>query len=96
MDNPYTGMIDAVCIGRIRTNYPDSTKEAHVWIKQDWTWFGQHADDFPVAGSCGSALLDDDGKLVSFFRYLTVEGPDKGFGLGVAAAEMIQFGFNIV
>jgi hypothetical protein len=59
-------------------------------------WMGQGLVDAPAEGSCGSPIWDADGNLVLFFRFLIANGPESGLAIGVAAAELQKFGFELV
>jgi hypothetical protein len=93
MDNSFTGLIDgqyiAVAMQRIRDT--DSTK--HLWVEQNWLWFGQDPAKVPREGSCGSAIYDEDGDVIAFFRFFS---DDEGFGIGVAAQELLRVGYTPV
>lgn len=49
----------------------------------------------PAEGSCGSPIWDEDGKLVCFFRYLVKSGPRAGFGFGISAMELKNYGVEL-
>ena len=46
-----------------------------------------------MEGSCGSAVLDEDGKVVSSFRF--VARAQSGFAVGVAASTLSQFDYRV-
>ncbi|GAM33385.1 hypothetical protein TCE0_004r00242 [Talaromyces pinophilus] len=92
MENSFTGLIDAQFLGvnRIRVTTSDLTE--HLWVNQLWAWSGQDPDKYPVAESCGSAIYDQDGNIVAFFRYMM---NDSGVGVGVAAQELLHMGYSL-
>lgn len=96
MDNPFTGHIESVYYGTARRRIPRyENSPEFLWVTQDWGYFGQHADSIPAEGSCGSAVWDNNGKLVCFFRYLTKSGPRANFGFGISAMELKNFGLEL-
>lgn len=90
MDNPFTGLIDGQFLTKYMTKLYSADSDEHLWIVHTWSWYGQ--DAIPVAGSCGSAIWDTNGKVLSFFRLLNGEG----IGIGVAAFELVAKGFTLV
>lgn len=72
MNNPYSGYADGsiVALGCIDDG-------GHTFAKLNWIMFqcGNHA----IAGSCGSPILDENGRVLSFFRY-EITGTKDTFG----------------
>ncbi|KAK2799102.1 hypothetical protein FQN50_008608 [Emmonsiellopsis sp. PD_5] len=74
MNNPFIGHRDGMVVGSARTKIPsDEATVDHTWMKVNWYYFGNGIE--PSQGSCGSAILDEDGKVVSFFRFLLNKYP---------------------
>lgn len=97
MDNPFTGFAEGQWVATERRRVPsDEDVPVFNWVRHDWMWMGQGLVDAPTAGSCGSPVWDADGNLVLFFRFLIANGPESGLAIGVAAAELQKFGFELV
>lgn len=93
INNPFCGLRDAVHMGVERRRLPsDEPVEKVLWVRQNWHWMGAD-QEVPSAGSCGSALVDDEGRLVSFFRFLREDFP--GIGIGVAGSTLQEFGYEL-
>lgn len=87
MNNPYSGFCEGIVIGlgaRVEGFGSDVT-----WIKHHWSIFENGGE--PIQGSCGSAILDEQNRLVSFFRFL--EG--DGRAVSGAASVLREFRYEI-
>ena len=73
MDNPFSGSCAGSVIGR-NFVFEDAKYNGH-----DWEVFerGTGADD----GSCGSPILDGNGRVVALFRFVDKSNPKFGFAL---------------
>lgn len=92
MNNPFSGYHDGVFVGTQLKRVPiDEATVNREWVRDTWVWLGMGME--PLNGSCGSAILDEDGNVVSFFRFLVDEYP--GCGIGVAATTLSDFGYRI-
>nr|AGN71621.1 hypothetical protein 2379 [Monascus pilosus] len=91
MDSPYTGLIDGQYLTVALKHMPRDAHTEHLWVEQLWQWFGQDASAIPIDGSCGSALLDTDGYVIGFFRYLDADN----IGIGAAAQELVRNGYML-
>ena len=93
MENPFSGYHDGVYMGPQLKRIPaDEASVEHHWLEIAWLWLGNGIE--PVNGSCGSVILDEDGNVVSFFRFLADKYP--GCGLGVAASTLEEHGYYLV
>lgn len=90
MENSFIGCTDAIFIHARLQRFPSTNPNIYTWIWQDWVWAGQDAARIPVQGSCGSALWDKDGNVVSLSNYMEKE---KNIGIGVAAYELVKAGY---
>lgn len=70
MENSFTGNTDAIFIHARLQRFPSTNPNIYTWIWQDWAWTGQDAARITAQGSCGSALWDEHGNVVSFFLIL--------------------------
>ena len=79
MDNPYSGSCAATVVG------VNSVLEGTVYHRHDWQFFerGIAANE----GSCGSPILDENGRVASIFRFVDKEDPKCGFGVTGVAVE---------
>jgi hypothetical protein len=96
MDNPFTGPTESIHFATERRRVPsDENGPQLYWVTQNWSYYGQSENSTPQSGSCGSPIWDAAGKLVCFFTFLISDGPRKGMGVGVSAAELRKFGLDI-
>ena len=94
MSNPFSGYRDAIHVGTQKIRVPaDLPVPAQEWVTNNWNYISNTLD-VPTAGSCGSVILDEDGKAVSFFRYVLESQP--GFSIGVAASTLEKLGYNVI
>lgn len=56
------------------------------------TWLIIQNREEVMDGSCWSAILDEDNKVVGFFRYMSNDGAD---GFAVSATELREGGYKI-
>ena len=55
MENSFTGYLEAVYLGtEWKHILTDEPVLGFIWVKQDWSWLGQHPDNLPTEGSSGS------------------------------------------
>lgn len=83
MNNPYSGFSEGMVIG-FGARVEGFSSEAR-WIRHVWTYF-ENGDE-PINGSCGSPILDEHHRLVSFFRFLEADG----HAVSVSAAVLREF-----
>lgn len=91
MDTPFVGSIDGQFLTVVMRSMP-TTSQQPQWVTQTWAWFGQDPSSMPAEGSCGSAIWDEDGYVVSFFRYYVDEDHS---GIGVGAHELVRNGYSL-
>lgn len=89
MNNPYTGICDGQHRGESRRieGFPRDTRR----YREIYLAFENHVATQPIAGSCGSAIIHEDGQLVGFFHFLA----EDGFCISVSAEELTKRGFTI-
>lgn len=88
MENPFSGFCEATYMGpggSVEGIGKDTKIVKHVWLEIE-------NGGEPINGSCGSAILDDEGRVVSFFRFLKSDGQT---GIGVAADHLREYGYEI-
>lgn len=94
MNSPFSGFCTGFHIGmEVRPIPSDFSVVPHKWCKSDWWYIGNGMDE-PIGGTCGTVILDKEGKAVSFFKWLSVQKP--GFANGVAASTLTNWGYNII
>jgi hypothetical protein len=95
MDNPFTGFVEGIygphSMLRMRSDDPYEPKQK--WIKTRWDYFGQGSSRRMVDGICGSAIWNDQGMVVGFFRYAPNSGHFKDWCLSVSAEHVIDSGY---
>jgi hypothetical protein len=95
LDSPFTGRIDGVrTISSIRI--PD---ERLPHVAYEWAYVGGEENggiDYEAPDRiCGSAIWNDNGVIVGFFRYYFHEGPWAGYAASVSAAHVVNAGFKL-
>lgn len=83
MDNPFLGWLGGLFVGDHFIRLPE---DENRWVKCHWLYLGNDIE--PTNGSCGSPILDKDGFVVSFFRFMTETF--RGCGLGIAAGTLLE------
>jgi hypothetical protein len=87
MDNPFSGSCEGVVLG-LGAKIPEEGERDYVLHE----WYIFENENEPVDGSCGSAILDSDRKVVGLFRFKKINSPHC---LGVSAMELRTFGYEI-
>jgi hypothetical protein len=86
MDNPFSGS----CEGRVLALGARIPEEGERdYVMHEWHIFENGNE--PVDGSCGSPILDSDGKVVGLFRFKKIASFQC---LGVSAMELRTFGYE--
>lgn len=94
MNSPFSGYCTGFHIGmELRPIPSDEPVVPHKCCQSDWWYIGNGMDE-PLGGTCGTVILDKEGKAVSFFKWLSVKKP--GFATGVAASTLTNWGYNII
>lgn len=92
MNNPFSGHCVGVHLGIEKGRVPsDENVLEHEWVTNEWSYFGNTGNE-PMEGSCGSPILDEEGNVVSFFRFLNT----KGWAVGIAASTLEIRGYKAV
>lgn len=100
-NSPYTGKMEGVVVMtsiRIEgSSHP--TENALKYVVYDWVYLGQDEEATdkarPHSGTCGSAIWNDDGVVLDFYRYYLHEGPFAGFSAAVNASEVVNAGYRL-
>lgn len=87
MNNPYSGFCEGIVfgIGGLVEGFGKDSK----WIRHQWSAFEEGGE--PIQGSCGSAILDDQNRLVSFFRFQELDGR----AVSVSATVLREYSYEI-
>ena len=87
MNNPYSGFCEGIIfgIGALVEGFNKDQK----WIRHQWSIFEDAGE--PIQGSCGSAILDNQKRLVSFFRSLELDGRS----VSVSATVLREYHYEI-
>lgn len=66
MNSPFSGFCTGFHIGmEVRPIPSDFSVVPHKWCKSNWWYIGNGMDE-PIGGTCGTVILDKEGKAVSF------------------------------
>jgi len=89
MDNPFSGRCEGTFLGP--SLKVEGIPEKITLVRQKWMVF-ENGTGEPIEGSCGSAVMDDQGRVIAFFRFLSKDG----ISVGVAAQELRENGYEMV
>ncbi|CAG7952191.1 unnamed protein product [Penicillium nalgiovense] len=95
MNSPFTGYSEGTCGPHGRMRVPSDDPSQHKWVKARWCYTGQGFAETLQDGVCGSAIWNDDGNVIGFFRYAPRSGQFRGWSLCVGADCLIEGGFKI-
>lgn len=97
MNNPFLGYSEGTCgsRGRMRVRSKDPNEPEVQWIKTRWLYLGQGFIDHLEDGVCGSAIWNDDGNVIGFFRYAPRSGHFLDWCLAVGSDNVTERGFKI-
>ncbi|ROW03084.1 hypothetical protein VMCG_05782 [Cytospora schulzeri] len=101
LNSPYTGDMEGVIV-MTSVKIEASSHPSDIalrYVVYDWAYLGQEegATDRarPPNGTCGSAIWNDDGVVLDFYRYYLQEGPFAGFAVAVSASEVVKAGYRL-
>ncbi len=92
LDSPDTGLIDGLSMASSFLAIPsddDNTPELH-WVSSTWIYMGQDSATNLREETCGSAIWNEEGDVLGFFRYAPKDGVMKNWCSGIAADELIK------
>jgi hypothetical protein len=98
LNSPDTGFIEGTLEipARMRVPMDDPLEPEQEWICTTWVYTGQGMSEDLPDGICGSAIWDEDGAVIGFFRYAPKTGVMTDWCAGIAAKELMERGFTIV
>lgn len=92
INNPFNGFCEGLFMGSGKYRLPaDGPVANHKWVSTVWVYYGNGRAE-PMKGSSGSPILDKDGFLIGFFRYLT----PSGLAVGIGASTLETWGYSVV
>ncbi|KAJ5701057.1 hypothetical protein N7488_008605 [Penicillium malachiteum] len=76
LDSPFSGLVEgtrgAHSLRRIPSDNPYEPEQ--IWISCKWDYLGQGSNEFMVDGVCGSAIWDENQRVLGFFWYAPKSG----------------------
>ncbi|KAL3482733.1 hypothetical protein BJX62DRAFT_245593 [Aspergillus germanicus] len=98
LDSPFSGFLEGTRLAHaiLRVPSDDPLAVEQKWIRCQWHYMGQGSGEAIVDGICGSAIWDDDHKVVGFFRYAPASGIFVDSCLTVAADQLLDKGYTLV
>ncbi|KAK3363871.1 hypothetical protein B0T25DRAFT_470095 [Lasiosphaeria hispida] len=97
LDSPDTGLINgSLVVTSFQAVPSDNNSPVLQWVFTTWIYGGQDSAINLPEGMCGSAIWNEDGDVLGFFRYAPKEGVMKDWCAGIAADELIDRGFALV
>lgn len=98
LESPFSGFLEGRngprSFVRIPADDPHQTEQ--TWIRCRWTYMGQDANQMLVDGVCGSAIWNEDKKVLGFFRYAPSSGAFQDWCLTASANHLLDKGYTIV
>ncbi|KAJ6190478.1 hypothetical protein N7519_000499 [Penicillium mononematosum] len=95
MNSPFTGYSEGTCGPHGRLRVPSNDPSQHKWVKTRWCYMGQGFAETLQDGVCGSAIWNDGGNAIGFFRYAARSGQFRDWSLCIGADYLIEHGFKI-
>ncbi|KAH8879311.1 hypothetical protein GQ53DRAFT_849711 [Thozetella sp. PMI_491] len=96
LNSPNTNLInDTFMLTSFQTIPNDDNSIEQQWIFTVWVYSGQDSAINLPEGMCGSAIWDEDGDVLGFFKYAPKEGVMKDWCAGIAADELIKREFDL-
>lgn len=99
MNSAFTGLTDGTTgEGPLAFTRPPHQPNAakHGWIPTQWNYMGQGSAEQYVNGSNGSVIWNEDGKIISFFRYAPQKLSFEDWCQGMTCDFLIDGKFTIV
>ncbi len=95
LDSPDTGYLSGQVMANGRQKIPsDGDTDEQGWVAVDWVYQFQGAATPLPDSMCGTVVVGEDKKVLSFFQYAFKEGPFKGWCVGTSADELLERGFH--
>lgn len=97
MNNPFTGYSEGTSGPHVRLRVPSGSPDepGMIWIRARWLDMGQGFSEQLQDGICGSAIWNDDGNVLGFFRYAPRSGHFLDWCLVAASNNIIKRGFKV-
>ncbi|OQE02700.1 hypothetical protein PENVUL_c039G02126 [Penicillium vulpinum] len=98
LDSPFSGFIEGTRLAHSFTRIPcnDPHGPSHVWIRCHWVNLGQNSTEKVVDGVCGSAIWDEEHRVLGFFRYVHTTGTFRDHCSIIAADHLLDKGYTMV
>ena len=98
METPFMGFIMGTygCLTRLRVPSDDATQPEQEWRKMRWDYLGQGMGSEVKEGVCGSAMWNEDSKVVGFFHWASAAGFMRDWTLSLPADHLIDAGYSLV
>lgn len=104
MNSPFTGQISATVLAKgwrlEGEGRQHPAKKEHGYVLYDWSYMGQqprelaHKSVVPDS-TCGSAVVDSQGRITGFFHCAVKQGLMAGFYASVSADEVVRAGYKL-
>jgi hypothetical protein len=93
------GMVMARGIKMVTSSPAHPAEDRHRYNIYNWVYVGQNEPNQTTSRipdrACGSAIWDDEGCVVGFFRYYIEEGPWAGLYASISADEVVKAGYSL-
>ncbi|KAL2825017.1 hypothetical protein BDW59DRAFT_172526 [Aspergillus cavernicola] len=98
MDSPFSGFVERTMGAQSMLRVPsdDPNEPIQNWIRCQWSYMGQGSNTEMVDGMCGSAIWDEEHRVLGFFRYASRTGHFVDWCMTVAADHLINGGYKLV
>lgn len=91
MNNPFSGSCEGVTLG-LGAIIAGEGEGDKGYVAHEWSFFENGNEPVDGSCSCGSPILDVEGKVVGLFRF---KAADSSLCLSVSAMELREYGYDI-
>lgn len=98
INSPFTGYIEGTrgILSTCRVPSDDLREPEQWWIQTRWDYMGQGSSNSLADGICGSAIWNNEGNVLGFFRYAPKSGHFLDWCMSISSHELVKRGFSIV
>lgn len=97
LDSPFSGFVEGTRgpHSLLQVPFDDPREPEQLWIRCQWDYMGQDTNKFMVDSMCGSAIWDQNHKVLGFFRYAPKSGVLMDWCMSVAADHLLDKGYTM-
>lgn len=97
LDSPFSGFVEGTrgAHSLLRVPNDDPQEPEQTWIRCQWHYMGQGSSQEMVDGVCGSAIWDENHKVIGFFQYAPSSGVFSDWCMSIAADNLLDKGYSM-